>query len=145
MHKTHSSAITQTVSYQILRNYVLVVLNKYNLTTIEWAILGHLESNDSLRLSEISKFLHIDPPNVTPIIDQLESKNFAMRCDDPLDRRAKRVVLTAEGEQLVPKVEKTLSAEMNRLLNGVTEGQIATYFKVLQTIIDNNQKMNTQK
>ncbi|MGV9326421.1 MarR family winged helix-turn-helix transcriptional regulator [Streptosporangium sandarakinum] len=53
-----------------------------------------------LRMGQIAGQLHCEPSHVTGIADTLEQGGFVRREPDPDDRRAKRLVLTASGEEL---------------------------------------------
>ncbi len=138
MHTTYKSAILQTRGYQTLREHVIQILDKYQLTTVEWSTLGHLYNQPHLRFIDLSKLLGIEAPHVTTLIDQLESKKLVKRQNDPADRRAKQIVLTSQAQSLVPNVETELGLEMSKLLEGITPSEIQTYFKVLETIIKNS-------
>ena len=61
-------------------------------------LLAQLERHpDGLKMSELSRRLMVSGGNVTGLTDQLESEGLVARSDDPEDRRAYTVKLTAAG------------------------------------------------
>jgi DNA-binding MarR family transcriptional regulator len=61
-------------------------------------LLAQLERHPGgLKMSELSRRLMVSGGNVTGLTDQLESEGLVARTDDPEDRRAYTVKLTAAG------------------------------------------------
>ncbi len=144
-HKTYKAAVLQTGAHRELRNHVVSTLANYDLTTSEWTILGHIYHNESLRFVDIAELLDVEPPHITTLIDILQKKKLVMRKDDPSDRRAKRIFLTKKAQELVPEIEIELSTRMNLLLEGISPEEMKTYFKVLETIIENSSSVSEEK
>lgn len=64
-----------------------------------------------LMVSEISQILRVTSPTVTQLIKTMEKKQWVVRNMDELDRRAVRISLTAEGEEVVQKaIDSTLES-----------------------------------
>ena len=62
-----------------------------------------------MKVSEISKQLHITSPSVTQIINKLEKDDIVLRNIDPSDRRAVNIRLTDKGIQVVSEAKAVLS------------------------------------
>ncbi len=77
-----------------------------------WAVLAAAESENGVRILELSRRIGIDPAGVTRLIDKLDAAGFMQRKADPLDKRAQRVELTDKGRELFPKL-KALSRKHN--------------------------------
>ncbi len=69
-----------------------------------------------LTLRELAQRLGADPPYTTVIVDDLVRRGFAERVPHPVDRRAKLVRLTAEGEAAAERAAAILSAPPADLL-----------------------------
>ncbi|MFD0414971.1 MarR family winged helix-turn-helix transcriptional regulator [Streptomyces sp. NPDC127108] len=69
-----------------------------------------------LTLRELAQRLSADPPYTTVIVDDLVRRGFAERVPHPVDRRAKLVRLTAEGEAAADRAVAILSAPPADLL-----------------------------
>lgn len=144
-HKTYKAAVLQTASHKALRNHVVEVLAEFDLSPTEWTIIGHIFHNESLRFVDIATLLQVEPPHITTLIDVLQKKKLVQRKEDPNDRRAKRIYLTKKSEDLVPSIEIELSSRMNLLLEGIKPEEMATYFRVLEAIINNDTKLEEAK
>ncbi|MDQ8046708.1 MAG: MarR family transcriptional regulator [Solirubrobacteraceae bacterium] len=62
-----------------------------------------------MSMRELADALGTDPPNVTGIVDDLESQGLVRRGPHPTDRRAKIVDLTAKGRRLAAKADDILA------------------------------------
>ena len=60
-------------------------------------LLGHEEP---LTPVELARALHYDPGALTRLLDKLEQRGYLKRVPDPVDRRALRLELTAQGKSL---------------------------------------------
>jgi DNA-binding MarR family transcriptional regulator len=72
----------------------------YNLTIIEWYILRSLYEQDGQQASELARSVGRAATSFTPNLDKLEKKGLVERANDPGDRRAIRIVLTAKAKGL---------------------------------------------
>jgi DNA-binding MarR family transcriptional regulator len=57
---------------------------------------------------QLATLLAIDPPYVSVIVDDLESRGFVRREPHPTDRRAKLIRATAAGKRAAEKAERVL-------------------------------------
>lgn len=55
---------------------------------------------------ELAEFLSLDPSQIVPLVDALESEGLVERTADPSDRRSKVITGTKTGEQLYKKARK---------------------------------------
>ncbi|HWG67587.1 MAG TPA: MarR family transcriptional regulator [Rhodanobacteraceae bacterium] len=60
-------------------------------------LLGHEEP---LTPVELARALHYNPGALTRLLDKLEQRGYLKRVPDPVDRRALRLELTAQGKSL---------------------------------------------
>jgi DNA-binding MarR family transcriptional regulator len=137
---SYRDGLTQTHSHRILREEVMKVLKEYELGMGEWTILCMLFDKESMRLTEIASTLDVEPPHVTNLVEILLKQKLVKRLIDSEDKRAKVVSLTDRTKKLLPEIENQVVERMKALLNGITEDELDTYFKVQQTIISNYQK-----
>jgi DNA-binding MarR family transcriptional regulator len=64
-------------------------------------LLGH---EDPLTPVELARALHYNPGALTRLLDKLEQRGYLKRVPDPVDRRALRLELTAQGRNLRRRV-----------------------------------------
>ena len=62
-----------------------------------------------MSMRELAELLGVDPPNLTPLVDDLERSGLVERQSHPTDRRVKLVVATPEGKALATQAEETLA------------------------------------
>jgi DNA-binding MarR family transcriptional regulator len=74
-----------------------------------------------MKVSEISKRMHVTSPTVTQVINGLEANGLVERSVDPTDRRAVRVQLTPKGESVRQKAGEALYASFNGLIEYLGE------------------------
>lgn len=77
----------------------------------------HVTQSDvpTMKVSEISKLLHVTSPTVTQMLKGLEANGLVERHIDPNDRRAVRIALTERGEAVARRAEEIFSASFTGL------------------------------
>jgi DNA-binding MarR family transcriptional regulator len=73
---------------------------KYQLTAIQAKVLLLLHPEGAMTMRAIAGQLQYDASNLTGVVDRLEEMGAVRRQPHPSDRRAKGVVLTAEGQRV---------------------------------------------
>ena len=68
------------------------------------------------KVCEISQALKVTPPTVTQLIKGLEERGYVTRTTDPHDRRAVRIRLTPEGEQLITRTNEGIERSFEGLI-----------------------------
>jgi DNA-binding MarR family transcriptional regulator len=61
-----------------------------------------------MSMRDLAELLSVDPPNLTPIVDDLEGLGLVERQAHPSDRRVKLVAATAKGAALARQAEEIL-------------------------------------
>src|SRR5271154_3225890 len=62
-----------------------------------------------MSMRELASMLGVDPPNLTPVVDDLEQAGLIERQAHPTDRRVKRVVATPDGAALAHLADEVLA------------------------------------
>lgn len=66
---------------------------------------GALVECREMKVSDISKRMHVTPPTVTQLLKGLEASGLVERHPDQADRRAVGIVLTTKGEEVTQRAE----------------------------------------
>jgi DNA-binding MarR family transcriptional regulator len=66
-------------------------------------------------MSELASLLTVDPPNLTPGVDDLEQAGLVERQPHPTDRRVKLVVVTPAGAAMAQAANEILARPPTRL------------------------------
>jgi DNA-binding MarR family transcriptional regulator len=62
-----------------------------------------------MSMRELASLLGVDPPNLTPVVDDLEQAGLVERTPHPTDRRVKLVVATRAGAAVAAQAEEILA------------------------------------
>jgi MarR family transcriptional regulator for hemolysin len=73
----------------------------------------------------------LEPASLVRVIDQLVAAGLVVRHEDPHDRRAKVLSLTALGQQQVARVEQALNVMRRELLQGLPDEDLQAALRVL--------------
>lgn len=142
---TYIAGSTQSKAYRLLREYVYEALGEYDLKPSYWTMLGLLaQAKDGIRQVEIAHEMHVKAPLVTAMAKHLQDRQLVQSVQNQFDARAKLLALTPAGKKFVKMVEADLNRSLMGLLSGLTELELQAYFKVLQTIIANDEKLRQQ-
>ncbi|MBA2284275.1 MAG: winged helix-turn-helix transcriptional regulator [Ktedonobacteraceae bacterium] len=76
-----------------------------------------------MKVSEISKRLHVTSPTITQLMKGLEANGLIERSIDPSDRRAVGITLTAKGEMVTQQAAEAFAASLNELIAYLGEEQ----------------------
>jgi MarR family transcriptional regulator, transcriptional regulator for hemolysin len=117
------------------RRAVDVRLQPFGLTEATWLPLLHLaRAPRPMRQKDLAASLSLDSSTVVRLLDNLQAAGLIERREEPGDRRAKSIVLTALGRSMVEQVE-VVSQEIRRaVLSGLSDGEIAAATETLQHI-----------
>ena len=69
-----------------------------------------------IKVSEISKRLHVTSPTITQLLKGLEANGLIERHIDPVDRRAVGITLTEKGEKITQQAAEAFSASLHGLI-----------------------------
>jgi DNA-binding MarR family transcriptional regulator len=72
-------------------------IEPYGLTITQFGILANLKSLEGASIGQLAERMVMDPTSLTRSLKPLERQGFLRLEPDPNDRRARRLMLTAEG------------------------------------------------
>lgn len=80
---------------------------RHDLTALQAKALINVEEPMSMR--ELARRLRSEPPNVTGIVDRLQTRGLVERRDDPADRRVKMIAITESGKAITKDFKHSLN------------------------------------
>ncbi len=86
-----------------------------------------------MSMRELAALLVMDPPNLTPVVDDLERAGLVERRPHPTDRRVKVVTATPAGSALARQAQAMLD-EPPEPLTELDEGDLATLVRILGSL-----------
>ncbi len=95
------------------------------LTDATWRPLLHLHIlGENVRQKDLAASLGIEGPSLVRLIDTLVTKGFIERTEDVRDRRAKLLLITPSGLQLVIRIRQTVADLEERLFSSIIDEEI---------------------
>jgi DNA-binding MarR family transcriptional regulator len=97
---------------------------EYKLTAVQAKALLTIQPEGAMTMRSLAALLQYDASNLTGVVDRLEEMGAVRRQPHPSDRRAKGVVLTAEGQRLRQAFWQQLTSHSGPL-GRLTSGELA--------------------
>lgn len=109
----------------LLRRVMEPYFSRFGISGAQWGVLRALwraeaEGVQSLRVTDLSSRLLVQPPSTTGVLDRLQRMGLIQRkaCKD--DQRARNVSLTPAGHQLVQRVLQQHPTQVTAVMAGLT-------------------------
>lgn len=109
---------------------------RLNLTMPQLKVLMLLGAHDGVPVSWLASRMRVSPPNVTGILDRLETQGWVRRANDAHDRRVVRVVLTPEGHRLLQDLHEAGAQRVRVILGGMGTDDRAALHQGLAALLD---------
>ena len=111
---------------RLRRTVVDKVMKPIGITRSQWWVLTNLsrESSHEMVQTELARILDIGKVALGGLLDRLEASGYIERKADPADRRAKRIVMTARGEEILAGMQTRASWLNAEMLEGMTAEEI---------------------
>jgi DNA-binding MarR family transcriptional regulator len=105
---------------------------EFDITLPRFDLMAQLERHpEGLKMGVLSKRMMVTGGNVTGITDQLVAEGLVMREDNPKDRRAYIVKLTAAGRRSFKQMAEAHEKWVLELFSGLSEKEISSLHKLL--------------
>ncbi|WP_320053222.1 MarR family transcriptional regulator [uncultured Acetobacteroides sp.] len=114
-----------------------------NITLEQLGLLHAISENkEEVAQQDMAEFMGKDKSAILRLIDSLEKKRLVVRTSDPQDRRKNVLVVTQHGKSTLTKVTEISTALNEKLLEGISQTDIDTFFTVAEKIKSNAEKMS---
>jgi DNA-binding MarR family transcriptional regulator len=118
----------------IARRILLSLFQTIEIPQTQLFTIMTLYERDPLRLSQLSRELHISDPTASGIVDRLEKGGYARRLPDLKDRRAVLVTLTPQGKDIAKTFRETIQRRWEDILEKLPPQDCAQYLRILRKI-----------
>ena len=113
--------------------------NGFKITVDQWLIIKVLMENPGISQQNIAEKAFKDNASVTRIIDLLVKSKYLDRKVNPKDRRTSILKVTAEGEDIINKVQDLVLQNRKMAQIGITIEELENLNSTLKKIIKNCQ------
>jgi DNA-binding MarR family transcriptional regulator len=133
---TYQTVIAQARAYRKVRSFMDVTLKPYNLTITEWLIIGtSIDAGPTgIRISELAKKLGVEMPVVTNLVHKATNTGWLRRIEDPVDKRARRVVMTHAGLEKACDIEGELKKATAPWLKDIDAVSMKGFYEVISEL-----------
>jgi len=113
----------------------LAVMNEAGLTMAQMVALHLLTHLGPVSVSSIAACLKLSPPATSHLVDRMVVAGLVGRTEDPIDRRHKRIEITAPGRELIEGTNDRRAREFTRILSSLTGEVQAQFGRVLARVV----------
>jgi len=110
------------------------VLNKYKLTTPQFAVIEALYHKGELSVGEVQEKILSTSGTIAVIIKNLEKDNLITRGKDKIDKRKYILSISEKGQLLMDKVYPEIEANINSHISVLDESEQDIFLKYLKKI-----------
>jgi len=104
-------------------------------------VIAYLSRADGMPQSELAAQLDLGKVALGGLVDRLEATGLVARRADSVDRRVKRVFLTAEGRKVVQKLRRVTVPTNEEILRGIDPAEVRAAARTLRRIKANLVRM----
>jgi DNA-binding MarR family transcriptional regulator len=105
------------------------------LTALQYTALTTLEQYPDLTSAQLARQSFVTAQTMADMVVALEKRGLIQRQRDDSDRRRLVLSLSAEGRALLRKFRKRVSSVEEQMLTEMSERQVTTFRKTLQTCL----------
>lgn len=137
---TQPLRIDDAVAFHIHRTNRLLlthlgrVLEGTGLTPEQFFLVMRLHGAGQLSQKDLVDVALGDGPNVSRLVERLVRAGLVDRLEDPLDRRARLLELSAAGTRVVRELQPVILAQRRAVFAGLADEDIATLLSTLEHI-----------
>lgn len=99
-----------------------------------WPVILAGRLGDGVRQGVLAEALAVEGPSLVRVLDQLVAAGLMARREDPLDRRARTLHLTAAGHALRAQIEDVLTVLRRQIFQGVSEEDLMACLRVFDKL-----------
>jgi len=105
-----------------MRNFILYAKEK-NYSVAQLNALFRIHHKGACGISDLGEEMGVTSAAASQLLDKLVQQGLAVRTEDPLDRRNKRVALTEAGERIVQESMAARQSWLDRLADKLTPAE----------------------
>lgn len=112
-------------------------LREYDIGFPEQVIMMYLSEHKNVSQEEIAKYFMIDKGAIAKSLSKLETKNYVIRKENPIDKRGKLILLSSKGEQILSHMGTILEEWNQYFFIGLSIDEIEQFDRLSKIMADN--------
>lgn len=134
-------ALLQGRLSRFIRNKANDTLEKFDLKTADWIVLGYIEHKEDPQIpTNIAHDMGIPTSYSTMIISKLEKAGYLTVKGDTQDERRKIVSITKKGCNLLDQINTEVHEQFLPYFKGISDTELNAYLEVIKRILQNSEK-----
>jgi MarR family transcriptional regulator, 2-MHQ and catechol-resistance regulon repressor len=106
-----------------IENYAVQSIEGLGIGLTDFAVLEALLHKGPLPINTLGQAVLLTSGSMTAAVDRLEKQELVERTNDPTDRRARLVNLTAKGSKLIKKAFDRHEADIDKLMASTSKAE----------------------
>jgi DNA-binding MarR family transcriptional regulator len=135
--KTYQAGVIQSTAFRAINKITANLLKEYNLSTMQWFIVGTVYDAGAkgISISELARKIDTGISFLTNSINVLELKGMVIRKDHSKDSRVRLVQINPSFKEECVNIETRLRQKMrDTLYDRITPEDLKVYIKVLNQL-----------
>ncbi len=125
----------QLITSKKLQSKIKSILDEYELNLTQWLIISRLNTiRSGLRTTDLARFMHVEVPLVTMMSRPLRKRGLIVSDPQSGDKREKMLSVTTPAQEIIADVDSRLQKQVETMTKDVSNKDMQTYFKVLQSL-----------
>ncbi|HYK09003.1 MAG TPA: MarR family transcriptional regulator [Candidatus Eisenbacteria bacterium] len=120
--------------FRLMKQNLGIKSDLANLSMVQLQTLFYLKKNNPSPMRKIAEYVQVELPSATNLIDTLVSLDLVMRNADNQDKRVVNVSLTPKAQNLLDKVKKERTENMNVMLMPLSNTDKKQFLEILQKL-----------
>jgi DNA-binding MarR family transcriptional regulator len=112
-------------------------LREYDIGFPEQVILMYLSEHKYVSQEDIAKYFMIDKGAIAKSLSKLETKEYVIRKENPVDKRGKLILLSKTGEQILSHMGTLLEEWNQYFFMGLSVEEMDEFDRLSKIIADN--------
>jgi DNA-binding MarR family transcriptional regulator len=110
--------------------------DKLKITMPQFFVLDLVSRQGEAKMSDLAKFINVTTAAMTGIVERLVKSGYAMRVDEPGDRRVIKVKLTAKGAKVIKDMVERRKEIIIKMFGFISQEEREDYLKILTHVHD---------
>jgi DNA-binding MarR family transcriptional regulator len=113
---------------------------KDGITPSQWQVIGHIFRHEGCTTNEVATALNMTGSAVTQLVNRLVAEGYVKREENAEDRRAHRLILSAQSKKRINAFKAKRLDLMLKLYSALTDAEFKQYLALNKKVISGLEK-----